>query len=139
MKISKPIKVLIGAITAVVALFPFVIGPAMMILFVFVAPGFPFFDYRGGTNPEDMARIMPMFFLFFFLTIMCFSVFQLALQVFYLALVIKNKQLTDVSRVLFALAVFFMPFVAMPLYFVAYFWSDRPQETGASPASTPVA
>ena len=136
MKISKPIKILIGAITATVALYPFLIGPAFVALFMFMGPGFPFYDPRMTTSPEYMTRFMPTFLLIFLPIMMCSTLLQLALQVFYLALVIKDKHLTDVTRILFALAMFFMPFVGMPLYFIAYFWGDSPQESNTQPATT---
>jgi hypothetical protein len=136
MNINKRVKVAIGIITALVALFPFIILPALMMIFVFTS-GFPFSDPQAINSPEYFNKFLPTFFLVFYPLIMCSSIFQLALQVFYVALVIKNKQLTDIIRILFALGMFFMPYIAMPLYFVAYFWNENTQNTNVQQTDTP--
>jgi hypothetical protein len=138
MKFSKPVKILIGAVTLAGVIFPFLIGPLFVFFLMFVAPGFPFYSPSIGNSSEYMTRFMPIFFLVFFPSMMCFSLLQLVLKMFYLALIITDKRLTDVTRVLFALTVFFMPFIAMPLYFVVYFWKDSSQEA-ITPSASPLA
>jgi hypothetical protein len=58
---------------------------------------------------------------------MCFSLVQLSLQVFYVIHEIKNKALNDTYRILFAIGTFLLPYVAMPIYFFAFLWKDQPQ------------
>jgi hypothetical protein len=53
---------------------------------------------------------------------------QLGLQIFYVIHEIKNKALTDTIRILFTIGLFFLPYIAMPIYFFAYLWKDAPQE-----------
>ena len=53
---------------------------------------------------------------------------QIGLQIFYITHEIKNKVLTDTFRILLVLGTFFLPYIAMPIYFVAYLWKDNPQE-----------
>ncbi len=127
MNISKPVKILIGILTAFAVLFPFLIMPAFMMFFVF-GSGFPFFDPQSIPSPNDMEVMMPFMFIFYPL-MMCFSVVQLGLQVFYIIHEIKNKALTDTFKILFAIGTFFLPYVAMTIYFFAYLWKDSPQET----------
>ncbi len=64
--------------------------------------------------------------LIFYPVMICFSLVQLGLQVFYVILEIKNKALTDTYRILFALGTFFLPYIAMPIYFIRYLWKDAP-------------
>lgn len=124
MNITKPIKVAIGIFTVLTIIFPFFIAPAFVMFFMFKS-GFPFLNPHAPIDPGYFNETFPTLFLFFYPTMMCFTLLQLALQVFYIVLVIKNKQLTDVPRILFVLGFFFMPFIAMPIYFVVYFWKEN--------------
>ena len=128
MNISKPVKILIGFLTAFAVLFPFVIAPAFMMIFVF-SSGFPFFDPQSFTNPSDFQRTMFPMMMVFYPVMMCFSLIQLGLQIFYVIHEIKNKALNDTYRILFAIGTFLLPYVAMPIYFFAYLWKDQFQES----------
>lgn len=127
MNISKPVKILIGVLTVFAVLFPFFIMPVFMMFFMF-SSGFPFFDPQSVPNPNDIEAMLPFMFVFYPL-MMCFSVVQLGLQIFYIIHEIKNKALTDTFRILFAIGTFFLPYVAMPIYFFVYLWKDNPQES----------
>jgi hypothetical protein len=127
MNISKPVKILIGVLTVFAVLFPFFIMPVFMMFFMF-SSGFPFFDPQSVPNPNDIEAMLPFMFVFYPL-MMCFSVVQLGLQIFYIIHEIKNKALTDTFRILFAIGTFLLPYVAMPIYFFVYLWKDNPQET----------
>ncbi|MBN2549395.1 MAG: hypothetical protein JXB15_09575 [Anaerolineales bacterium] len=121
MVISKKIKVVIGILTAYVMVYPF-LAPFVM-LFLMFSSGFMFFDPEMMPSPEFMRSIMPM--MMVLLPVMfCSTIIQMGLQIFYVAMVLKNKQFSDSIRILFALGMFFMPYVAMPLYFIAYFWKE---------------
>jgi len=127
MNISKPVKILIGVLTVFAVLFPFFIMPVFMMFFMF-SSGFPFFDPQSAPNPNDIEAMLPFMFVFYPL-MMCFSVVQLGLQIFYIIHEIKNKALTDTFRILFAIGTFLLPYVAMPIYFFVYLWKDNSQET----------
>jgi len=129
MNISKPVKILIGVLTVFAILFPFFIMPVFMMFFMF-SSGFPFFDPQSVPNPNDIEAMLPFMFVFYPL-MMCFSVVQLGLQIFYVIHEIKNKALTDTFRILFAIGTFLLPYVAMPIYFFVYLWKDNPQESQA--------
>ncbi len=72
--------------------------------------------------------------MIFYPVMMCYSVVQLGLQIFYVIHEIKNKALSDTYRIFFALGTFLLPYVAMPIYFFAYLWKDQPQELQPVPA-----
>ncbi len=127
MIISKPIKVTIGILTAIAVLFPFVIMPGFM-MFLMFGSGFPFFDPQSIPNPDEFEKTMLPMMMVFYPVMMCFSLTQLGLQIFYVVHEIKNKALVDAYRILFVLGTFFMPFIAMPIYFFAYVWKDNPME-----------
>jgi hypothetical protein len=128
MKISKSVKILIGFLTAFAVLFPFVIMPALVMFFMF-SVGFPFLDPNSIPSTNEVEKTMIPVMMVFYPTMMCFSFVQLGLQIFYIIHEIKNKALTDTFRILFVIGNFFLPFVAMPIYFFAYLWKDSPQES----------
>jgi hypothetical protein len=126
MKISKAVKILVGVLTLLVVLIPFVLMPAVMLFLMFEA-GFPFLDPQDVPSPYDWEAVLPVLMVFYPL-MMCNTLAQLGLQVFYVIHEIKNKALTDTLRILFVLGNFFLPYLAMPIYFIAYVWKDRGQE-----------
>jgi len=128
MNISKPVKILVGFLTAFAVLFPFVIMPAFMMFFVF-SSGFPFFDPQSISTPYQLQRTLFPMMMVLYPAIMCFSLVHLGLQIFYIIHEIKSKALNDTYRILFAIGTFLLPYVAMPIYFFAYLWKDSPQET----------
>jgi hypothetical protein len=130
MNVSKPVKILVGVLTVFAILFPFVIMPVFMMGFMF-SSGFPFIDPQSFTNPSDLQKTMFPFMMAFYPLIMCFSLVQLGLQIFYVIHAIKNKALNDTYRILFAIGAFLLPYVAMPIYFIAYLWKDQPHESQA--------
>ena len=128
MNLNKPTKIVIGILTVFAVLFPFLIAPAFMLLFMF-SSGSPFFDPHSAPDPYEIQRTMFPMLMVFYPVMMCSTLVQLGLQVFYIVQVIKNKALTDTFRILFVIGTFFLPYVAMPLYFIAYLWKDTPQES----------
>ena len=131
MNVSKPVKILVGFLTAFAVFFPFVIAPLFMMVFMF-SSGFPFFDPQSMTNPSDFYQTMFPMMMVFYPLMMCFSLVHLGLQIFYVIHEIKNKALNDNYRILFAIGTFMLPYVAMPIYFFAYLWKDQAQESQTS-------
>jgi hypothetical protein len=119
MRISKPIKILLGFLTAWVVIAPFV-GIVVWFSFMFMAIGAV--EYQAA--PEDL--VFPAIFLSFFLLILCTSFLQFGLTAFYLAHVILNKTGNDVMRVVLGIFVFFFPYIAMPVYYFIYILPDNP-------------
>ena len=127
MNISRPVKILIGALTVFAVFFPFVVMPAFMMFFMFNL-GFPFFDLQTIPGPDEFGKTTIIMMAFLYPLMMCSSLMQIGLQIFYITHEIKNKVLTDTFRILLVLGTFFLPYIAMPIYFVAYLWKDNPQE-----------
>ena len=134
MTLSKPLKIIIGILTLFVMLFPFLI-PVFMFLWVF-SFSLPLADLPANPETLEFSKIMlPM--LLYFAAMLGYAFTQLGLQIFYIIHAIKNQVASETSRILFVLGAFFLPFVAMPVYFVLYLWKDAPAETGAYPGKLP--
>lgn len=119
MRISKPIKILLGLLTAFLAIGPFI---GMIAWFSFMFMAIDAVEYQAA--PE--AVVIPAVFLPFFLFIICTSFLQIGLTAFYLTHVILNKTGNDVIRVLLGLSVFFFPYLAMPVYYFIYVLPNNP-------------
>ena len=125
MKLSKPVKILTGLLTVFIALYPFVIMPAFVVLFIILG-GFPFESHAGPT-PDTFNSIFPLMMVFYPL-MMCYSFVQVGLQIFYIVHIVKNGRLTDTYRILFALGTFMVPYVAFPIYYFLYMLKNPIEE-----------
>jgi len=119
MRISKPIKILLGFLTAWVAIYPLAIIVTWF-SFMFIAIGAV--EYQAA--PENL--VFPAIFLPIFILIMCSSVLQISLTAFYLTHVILNKTGNDIIRVLLGISVFFFPYLGMPIYYFVYVLPANP-------------
>jgi hypothetical protein len=84
----------------------------------------PFFILleEGGRTSE-----LPLFFSGFmlFMLIMIFSSFlQMATSGFYIAHIIKNKNGLDILRIILGIGSFYLPYLALPVYYFIYIWPD---------------
>lgn len=129
MTFTKPIKILIGVLTLLIILVPFFIMPLVW--------GFSMLSgLMMAAQPDQVEAPLVFAAMFFVLPLfMLYPFVQLALQVFYIIQAVKNKTLTDTPRILFILGSFFMPFVALPLYYGMYIWRDAPKPAVESPAA----
>ena len=120
MKLTHNQKILVALATAWVLAYPllffgvvflFTLGMAAMLVDDPTAfPGFVF------------AAILPLH---------CLTIIvQIALMAFYLAHVIKNTTASDTARIILGVGSFFMPYVAMPIYFYFFIWREDPPEWG---------
>lgn len=121
---SKTLKILIGILTAL-----FIVAPFFLVLFVM---GFSFLPlipilFSDSAPPEAFFLIFSAMPFFMIPTIFCFNILVFGLQVFYTVQIIKNRQISDTPRILFILGLFFAPFIAMPLFYLLYYWKDAPQ------------
>jgi hypothetical protein len=119
MRISKPIKILLGLLTAWVALLP-LIFIAVWFSTMFLIIG----SVEYLTAPENI--VVPVIFFPTFILIMCSSFLQLGLTAFYLAHVILNKTGNDILRVVLGIFVFIFPYIAMPVYYFIYILPKYP-------------
>lgn len=109
----KTIKVALGIFTFFTIFFPFIIMPIF------------FLSFLG--NPGNAENFPDAFPIGFFLATIYYSISQLALQVYYIVLVVKNKQLSDSARIVFVVGIFILPYIALPFYFIAHIWKEGSQ------------
>lgn len=120
MKLSKPVKILIGAGTGIYALFP------LFLFFIWLLAVFTILvtsNYQGEPSP-----IFFVLFSLMFPAICLVNLLHLALVSFYITHMIKNNTANETLRVLLALGLFFLPWLAMPVYLLIYILPSQPPE-----------
>lgn len=129
MTLTKPIKILVGILTLLIILVPFVIIPLM----------WGFFMLTGlmlAAQPEQVEVPLAFVVMFFAMPLlMLYPFVQLAMQVVYVIHEVKNKTLTDTARILFLLGTYFMPYIGLPVYFIMHIWRDGPKPAVEAPAA----
>ena len=130
MNISKPYKILIGIGTIWFALYPLLFMAVWFLMFL----GMGFMPLLAGgsssPNPEAPFMIFPFFGIIFPLHF-CTIFLGFGLMVFYLIHVIKNTKADEAVRIILGVGCFFLPFIAMPIYYYLYIWQDNPPEWAA--------
>jgi hypothetical protein len=119
MKLNSQVKILIGLATAGYALFPVLLIPLWLIAVLFAGLGVN--SYQNEPPP-----IFFFFFFGMFPLIILVNMLHFILIPFYLVHVIKNRPGREMYRILLGIGLFFLPWLAMPLYFLLYVWPDRP-------------
>lgn len=131
MTLSRPLRVLVGVATAVYVILPLVFAA----LVVLVALGFPLWltlNAQPGDAPPPV--IIPLF-VFGVTPLQCLLIpLAFGLISFYLVHIIKNEAALETYRILLALGVVFLPFVAMPIYFLIYIWPETPPAWALAPS-----
>jgi len=120
MELSKRSKIALGIATLLEVGFPLLIASLYMLVF-FLMPVMMAF------NPKSEGAVFVFFFIgmmIFFFVMMLFSIFQITMKVLYLIIIIQNKKSNDLTKILFALGTFYVPFLAMPLYYVIFFLKE---------------
>jgi hypothetical protein len=124
MKLNKPIKIGVGLATAWMFVYPF------LFFAVWLTMAFGMF-FTTSSRETPSPQSVP-FFIIPFLVIFplhCLTiVLMLALIAFYLIHVIKNNTAAEAVRIILGVGIFFMPFIAMPIYFYLYIWRDTPPD-----------
>lgn len=134
MALSKPLKIIVGILTLFVMVFPFVM-PIIMFLWFF-SISLPLAGAQTVPGTEMVGKIMlPM--LLYWAVMVGFTFSQFGLQIFYVIHAIKNRTTSDTNKILFVLGTYFLPFVAMPVYFLLHLWKDAPAEPAAYPGKLP--
>jgi hypothetical protein len=70
-------------------------------------------------SPDFDPSVFGYFFLMFPL-MMCFGLAQFILMIFYVIHIIKNRAGSEVIRILTSIGFYFLPYIAMPAYFLIY-------------------
>ncbi len=125
MRISKPIKILIGLLTAGVLILPVIIFLSMQVttfktlaLFDSLAPSYNF--------------LLVITRLILFIPI-CWFFLLIGLGIFYLIHIYANKSGNVFIRVLFAVGMFILPFFVMVVYYFVYILPENPSAWALAP------
>lgn len=123
MKLSKPIQILVGLGTAWLIIYPILFVAIWLAMF-----GVGFMAQNQDVQPSFMALFFAVF------PLHCLTIaLQLVLQVFYLIHVIKNTIASETIRIILGVGIFFLPFIAMPVYYYLFIWRDRPPDWAIAP------
>jgi len=126
MKVGQAAKVVAGGFTAWMVLYPvFFIAVWLLMLFGMMGTA----AVQG--NGEWMFAMMWVIFPLHAFTMLV----SMGLLAFYFIHILKNNAATDMMRILFAIGLFFVGYVAMPIYYYAFIWLGEPPEwaTGQAP------
>ena len=124
MNLTKSHKILIGIATLWVTLYPLFFFIAWLFM-VFGTLMFPFAIEGLDASPESYPLMM-LPFMFIFPIHFCTIFLMIALVVFYLIHVIKNTQADETVRIILGIGNFFLPFIAMPIYYFIFIWQESP-------------
>jgi hypothetical protein len=127
MNISKPNKILIGLATLWYVIYP-IIFIGGMFLSMSVMPLLA--TRNNSSNPGGPFMMFPFFGMIFPLHF-CTIFIGMGLMVIYLIHVIKNTKADETIRIILGIGCFFMPFIAMPIYYYLYIWLENPPEWAA--------
>lgn len=116
MNLSRTPKILLGAATALVAVFPFIFIALSFIPLLFLSASK--LDY-----PEPI--FISMFFIIFPIS-MLLVFLQLALMVFYISQIVLNKNGNNMLLIFIAVGLYFLPYFAMPAYYLIYILPNEP-------------
>jgi hypothetical protein len=84
-----------------------------------------------GFLPQGAEDGFPLFMVPFFaiFPLHCLTILlQFVLMAFYLVHVIKNTNASETVRIILGIGCFFLPFIAMPIYYYLYIWREEPPE-----------
>lgn len=126
MNLSQRSKIALGIATILEVVIPLLIVFLYMLVF-FMMP------IMMATNPNSEGPIFGIFFiglLLFSFIMIFFAIFQIVLKVLYLTIVIRNKRSTDLIKILFVLGTFYLPYIAMPLYYILIILKENTEGEG---------
>jgi len=141
MRLNRGTRIFIGLATLATYLLPF-IAAAFWFLAIFgiiaaiavACPG------SGRCDPPPLLALMfPLLWFAFVILIMLTLFLSLALRIFYHVHITLNKSASDMFRVITTIGLFFVPFIAEPLYFYACIWRDSPPGWAMPPLAVPTA
>lgn len=109
-----------------VTIYPILFFIVWLVMFV-GAILFPLVMDSLGTSPESFPLFILPFFAIFPLHF-CTIFLMIALLVFYLVHVIKNTEADETVRIILGIGNFFLPFIAMPIYYYIFIWLESPPD-----------
>jgi hypothetical protein len=114
--LNKGVKTILGTATLLVTLLP------LLIAVVWLAPTF------GLLPPEATFDVFEFAFQRFEILTAAICVINLAiyaLVAFYIIHLVRNKHMSETAKIVIAVTLFFIPYLAMPAYFLIYVWPER--------------
>lgn len=124
--LSKPVKLLVGALSV----WPFIY---MFIFFGFIATSF-FWMGRTGGQPGDHSTGVPIALVLLFAAHFATMLVIFALVVFYVVFLFKTDRVAQEKKALWAAVLILGNMLAMPVFFYIYVWPDEwPSPSAASP------
>jgi hypothetical protein len=111
-ELSKPTKILVGALT----LWP------VLYVFVFIAFAFAMVIY-SGSNPTH-SQEPPAGLILLFAVHMATILMALGLVVFYIVYLFKTDRVAQDKKALWAAVLFLGGMIAMPVFFYLYVWPE---------------
>ncbi len=114
MRISRPVAMLIGALT----FWP------ILYMFIFFATFFTGFLMRPGSSMQPEAGFQS--FQVLMAVHLGTMLLMMALLTFYIVHVFKNSAIAGDKRTLWAVVLFFGNIIAMPVYWFLYVWREPP-------------
>jgi hypothetical protein len=128
MQISKPIKILVGLGTIWYALYPLLFLAVWLFMFSsFFLP----ITFEGSEPPFFMLPFFAIFPLHLFTMLLGFG-----LMAFYLVHVIRDRRGSETVRIILGVGCFFMPYLAMPVYYYIFIWRDALPAWAQDPAKS---
>jgi hypothetical protein len=128
--LSKPLKIFIGIATVLYLLFPII----FFLLFLFyVLP-----TYLGSTNADDLLMLYENIFVASIpLGCIVFTII-IGLLAFYVTHAIKNKNASEMIRLISVFAIFMFPYIGMPAYYVVFILMPNPPSWALKPESVSI-
>lgn len=127
MTLSKPIKIAVGVATVIVMLLP------MGLFLIWISFAFPFF--MGNPDSDFPFQYFDMMMAVVFPMICLINILIYGLIAFYIIHAVKNQAANDVIRIIALLAIFFIPYLGMPIYYVIYILMSTPPSWALKEAS----
>jgi hypothetical protein len=126
MQLNRTIKILVGLGTAWHTLYPLLFFA--FILLSILGMGFT----SSGSSEPPPFFIIPFFAIF---PLHCLTILLgFGLTTFYLIHILKNTIAAETVRILLGVGLFFLSFIAMPLYYYLFIWREQPPDWAIAPA-----
>ena len=121
MNLSKPMKLLVGAGTFLPMFFIIVVS----IFFVAIIASA---DHWGKEPPSELWIFFAVVIPLYFVVLITF----IGLMVFYVFHIVKNITLSEGYKIMWLLLLFFVSFIAIPVYWIICVWPEPKEENGES-------
>lgn len=119
MQNNPVLKILLGVGSALYLIIP-------LLAFISWLVAFPVIMISSNINGGDPPAGFFAFFGLFMFSILCANLLHFILVPVYIVLILQNQRAQDVLRILLGIGLFFMPFIAVPAYYLIYVLPAQP-------------